>query len=629
MAGCGSHASASRLPPALLYLPLILGLVTEATAQTTGTVEFSRNTFTMPEAPGSGSSPAWQRNVFQFSKTGTGDALLAFQVRDDTAVIGTDYRIEAGSNENTGNVSTANEPIDRISRGFWSYPNAVDAANKSFTITLTSIIYGNLSLGSRTTATIVIVDDDPTVVSLAKVGTATTINEGQKVEFTVTLGRALIAGEIIDVPLSISGTGVTTGDWSLARKSGATNTGVTLRDTGTSTPKVRFSGAGAQTATLELTATADGASEGSETINVALGPDGTGTNGFDHTSLGTNVGGGADPHNTNNDFDITITSQDTTAPRVTSITRQTPSSSPTDADSLTWRVTFNEAVQNVNAADFQVSNTTADLAVARVGSTNAYDVTASGGNLAGLTATVTLSFANGQDIEDRSGNTLTDTTPTGTNHNTFVVANYSLSPLEIYEGERLTFTIVGFDSNYNLAARINTSTSTASSNDYNLYTVGGQSSTTYAVIPKGSTRQFDIEATTDSDGSEGDETIVVEFGQDGGGHFTGGVVRETFTVTLKDGARPDMSTDGVTISPTSLALTELGSSSAVEKTYTVVLNTDPTADVTITVANGDATAVAVDTDSGTSGNQSALTFTAGGDGSGSGAGNGTGGWPRR
>ena len=82
------------------------------------------------------------------------------------------------------------------------------------------------------------------------------------------------------------------------------------------------------------------------------------------------------------------------------------------------------------------------------------------------------------------------------------------------------------------------------------------------------------------------------------------------------------SSDGVTISPTSLALTELGASSAMEKTYTMVLDTDPTANVTVTVANGDATAVAVDTDSGTTGDQSTLTFTAGGDGSGSGAGNG-------
>ena len=79
---------------------------------------------------------------------------------------------------------------------------------------------------------------------------------------------------------------------------------------------------------------------------------------------------------------------------------------------------------------------------------------------------------------------------------------------------------------------------------------------------------------------------------------------------------------GVTVSPTSLALTELGAASVVEKTYTVVLDTDPGADVTITVTNGDSTAVEVDTNSGTGGNQNTLTFTAGGDGSGSGAGNG-------
>ena len=134
------------------------------------------------------------------------------------------------------------------------------------------------------------------------------------------------------------------------------------------------------------------------------------------------------PTGTNDDTFVV----DNTAPRVTSITRQTPSSSPTDADSLTWRVLFNEAVQNVNAGDFQVSGTNATLAVAQVGATNAYDVTASGGNLAGLVSTtVTLSFANGQDIEDSSGNGLTNTTPTGTNHNTFVVNNNSILSLSL------------------------------------------------------------------------------------------------------------------------------------------------------------------------------------------------------
>ena len=118
---------------------------------------------------------------------------------------------------------------------------------------------------------------------------------------------------------------------------------------------------------------------------------------------------------------------DNTAPGVTSITRQTPATSPTGADSLIWRVTFDEAVQHVNAADFQVSGTTATItAVSPVtgSETTTYDVTATGGDLSGLNATVTLSFANTHNIEDEAGNSLaTSPTVSGTNDNTFVVSN--------------------------------------------------------------------------------------------------------------------------------------------------------------------------------------------------------------
>ena len=121
---------------------------------------------------------------------------------------------------------------------------------------------------------------------------------------------------------------------------------------------------------------------------------------------------------------VSVRATPSTALRVTSIERQLPTSSPTGADSLTWRVTFNEEVQNVNAADFEVDGTTATLAVSAVsGVTAAYDVTASGGDLAGRNATVTLSFAQGQNIRSMSSNQLTNTTPTGTNDNTYVVEN--------------------------------------------------------------------------------------------------------------------------------------------------------------------------------------------------------------
>ena len=117
----------------------------------------------------------------------------------------------------------------------------------------------------------------------------------------------------------------------------------------------------------------------------------------------------------------TTSGPDTTAPRVTSIVRGTPTTSPTSADSLTWRVTFSENVQNVDDADFSVSGTTPT--VTEVTASSVYDVTVSGGSLASLDGTVTLSFASGQNIADIADNALTNTAPTGLNVNTYVVDN--------------------------------------------------------------------------------------------------------------------------------------------------------------------------------------------------------------
>ena len=126
-------------------------------------------------------------------------------------------------------------------------------------------------------------------------------------------------------------------------------------------------------------------------------------------------------------FDIVVSAADTTAPGVTSIERQTPNSSPTNADSVKWRVTFNEAVQNVDAGDFQVSGTALTITVVSpvTGSeTTTYDVTVSSGNLAGLDATVTLSFASGHNIQDMAGNALASSpSVSGTNDNSYVVDN--------------------------------------------------------------------------------------------------------------------------------------------------------------------------------------------------------------
>ena len=154
----------------------------------------------------------------------------------------------------------------------------------------------------------------------------------------------------------------------------------------------------------------------------------------------TDAAGNGNPAATRATSTYTAPPVDTTAPRVASIVRQTPSSSPTNADSLIWRVTFTENVKNVDAADFAIGGTTATVTnVTEVTASTVYDVTASGGNLADLNATVTLSFAGGQDIADTSDNVLSNTAPAGTNANTYVVDNTAPTVASIVRPDPVVF----------------------------------------------------------------------------------------------------------------------------------------------------------------------------------------------
>ncbi|MEO7577504.1 MAG: DUF4347 domain-containing protein, partial [Massilia sp.] len=120
---------------------------------------------------------------------------------------------------------------------------------------------------------------------------------------------------------------------------------------------------------------------------------------------------------------LSLAASDLIAPTVVSIDRQSPSSILTNADSLTFRVTFSEAVANVSAADFTVGGTTGGVTGVASAGGNAYDVTISGGDLAGYNGNVTLAFAGGQDIADTAGNALTAPTPSGTDNHTYMLDN--------------------------------------------------------------------------------------------------------------------------------------------------------------------------------------------------------------
>ncbi|MFG6105251.1 hypothetical protein U2F10_23550 [Leptothoe sp. EHU-05/26/07-4] len=126
----------------------------------------------------------------------------------------------------------------------------------------------------------------------------------------------------------------------------------------------------------------------------------------DNSAVPTNVG-------RNQTYELVGTGNpDTTAPSITSIARQTPGNATTDADTLTFRVTFDEDVQNVDANDFVINgNTTATISGVTQVNGSVYDIVVSGGNLATFNGAVGLDLAVGQNIADIAGNTLPNGEP--------------------------------------------------------------------------------------------------------------------------------------------------------------------------------------------------------------------------
>ena len=119
-------------------------------------------------------------------------------------------------------------------------------------------------------------------------------------------------------------------------------------------------------------------------------------------------------------------------PSLTSITLSSPADSTTNADSLTWRITFSEAVKNVDAADFVVSGTTATVTGVTAVSTSVYNVTVSGGDLANLEGSVYLTLAAGHNIVSTSASVaLSSTTPSGTNDNFYNINNNTVPTLAV------------------------------------------------------------------------------------------------------------------------------------------------------------------------------------------------------
>ncbi|MEM6472169.1 MAG: choice-of-anchor Q domain-containing protein, partial [Planctomycetota bacterium] len=99
-------------------------------------------------------------------------------------------------------------------------------------------------------------------------------------------------------------------------------------------------------------------------------------------------------------------------PPTLSITRHTPTEQITNADSLIFTASFDEAVTGVDAADFSVVGSTATITDVTEVSSSEYRITVSGGDLANLDAVVGLDLAASQNITDAGGTALPAGEPT-------------------------------------------------------------------------------------------------------------------------------------------------------------------------------------------------------------------------
>jgi len=263
--------------------------------------------------------------------------------------------------------------------------DTLDESNETVVLNISNVSGGDGATENGTQqVTVTITDDDPEPsLSIADVSQSET-DSNNNMTFTISLSAA--SGKTVSVDVNTSAGSATAGE-------DYAENGTTLTFTPGQTSK-----------TFDVLIGGDNDVEPDEYFDVTLS-----------SPVNATIADGSATGIIQND-------EDSIAPTVSSIVRQTPSVQLTNADSLTWRVTFDETVTGVDAVDFALTGPTgASLSVS--GSGSVYDVTASGGNLASYSGAASVSFAGGQNITDSAGNVLTATTPSGSSELSYTLDN--------------------------------------------------------------------------------------------------------------------------------------------------------------------------------------------------------------
>ena len=245
------------------------------------------------------------------SENQTGDPIkIPLRIRKSgTSADASDYSLD-------GTITIANN-AKRGSTKLSILEDKIDERIEKVSVEVAGPLPEGIARGRLDVVTASIIDNDPTVVSLKRIDSGPLAEGGtgdkQNAIFTVSLPRVLGVTETIVVPLVISGKGITTGDFKLTQiiEPYWLESAPELVNANTLTPSVVLNGhhtSEISGAKLALTPTRDDVVELPETMTVALGPAGTGVNGFASQRL-TDIGGGAIPHATEKSFDLVIASE--------------------------------------------------------------------------------------------------------------------------------------------------------------------------------------------------------------------------------------------------------------------------------------------------------------------------------
>ena len=237
--------------------------------------------------------------------------------------------------------------------------DSTDEADGSLTLTLGAADNGEYTVSTtQGNAVVSVTDNDATVISLVA-GASSTLTEGDtstSATLTLRLGRALVAGEIVEVPLAITTSSgaviVQPRDAERDYILSATGAGVSQTLFRTANPRIKFTGgAGVRVATLTLTATArDDGDEDHEALNIALGN-------VRANGLTTRVSGRVVADQADKDVDITIQDDEGLKPKLTVVwaAGETLPNSPTEGGTVKMLIKADPAPQADMTVHFTVS----------------------------------------------------------------------------------------------------------------------------------------------------------------------------------------------------------------------------------------------------------------------------------